>query len=762
MTTVVIPSQKTPGWPKKRLRRLEALDIDELLAREWRYDAHFVQYGIVGTIGPYRYNTEAFAHLDGASIHMHSVVVDVDCPTKKTGDVAALDTWWDDELAKIVPLLRDHQGMVWRTKGGWRGCWATLRELRSSDDAKLWRRDYLAFVAYLARAYGVEADAACADWGRLQRVPWGQRAGEAYVERRIIIGARGLPLDIGVVPTEEDRSAARFRWKNAWKDPAKPAPAANDEYHGAVLEGEGVWERVLRARGLIVREIDARKLAIRCPNETEHTSQSDTGTVLYRPSAGEIYGHIHCSHSHCAGLDFRARLGVADDEWRAARPQLAPVIQLVSVSTEDEDRRVVSELIPDAANPSRIAGTAGNVAALLVGHSAWKGKLAYDTFKHERSWRDVPAMLRKSHGANPSVLETDAVHLQSWLLRGDVTFGRPPVNTSLTAIESAIGAACAENSFDSLVDHVLSVEGKWDGEPRLDTWMHRYLGVDDTPLSRAMGARWLIAAVARAIKPGCVADMMPILQGAQAAGKGYLLKILFGEKFVTITGGYKLGSKDSEQRIADTWCAHDDELTSTTKAGLEFTKSYVTETSCKFRKAYDRDFMTVPRRFILVGSTNLDTYLSDAENRRFWPLRVNLLKDGPLLGVRDKLISEAIQYFRIGKEHRIMDNDALWPDLSVAHEEVRIDDPTAEKVVDMRERGHLADGFQIFDILQLLGYHMDRWGDPRVLLSVRKSLKTAGYNCKRIGGGKNRKYRWFQAVGSHGDRGEAILMPKLN
>jgi len=66
---------------------------------------------------------------------------------------------------------------------------------------------------------------------------------------------------------------------------------------------------------------------------------------------------------------------------------------------------------------------------------------------------------------------------------------------------------------------------------------------EDTPLVRAMGQRWLVAAVARALRPGCVADMMPILMGKQGIGKGYALKILFGDEYVTILGGYRLGTR---------------------------------------------------------------------------------------------------------------------------------------------------------------------------------------------------------------------------
>jgi len=69
-----------------------------------------------------------------------------------------------------------------------------------------------------------------------------------------------------------------------------------------------------------------------------------------------------------------------------ARRASRPVIQLRSISAEEEDCAVISELIPDPANPSRISGIAGNVAAISARSSVFKGRLAYDTFRHCDTW----------------------------------------------------------------------------------------------------------------------------------------------------------------------------------------------------------------------------------------------------------------------------------------------------------------------------------------------------------------------------------------
>ena len=46
----------------------------------------------------------------------------------------------------------------------------------------------------------------------------------------------------------------------------------------------------------------------------------------------------------------------------------------------------------------------------------------------------------------------------------------------------------------------------WDRTPQLDTWLARYLGVEDSPYVQAVGSRFLISAVARVEQPGCKVD----------------------------------------------------------------------------------------------------------------------------------------------------------------------------------------------------------------------------------------------------------------
>lgn len=559
------------------------------------------------------------------------------------------------------------------------------------------------------------------------------------------------------IVTDVDRKSARTRWRTAWKEPylARKAQAKWREPHDdgpalPAMVGEGVWERIARARGWVKRD-DGRKLIITCPNESRHTSTSDSGTVLYRPSVGDIYGHIHCSHTHCAELDFRTL--VTENEWSVALDyvkaflvQDSPIVCTDALETEPNDDKVWHDLIRDAKGGRDAAGIAANVSAVLTGHSFWKGKLAYDTFKHVQVWDHVPAELQAQHKRDKGVVSTDYTYIQGWLLKGEPWSDRGVISANIDAIKAGVTDACSRNAIDTLERHVLSVKDKWDGVPRIDTWLSKYLGCEDTALTRAMGARWLIAMTARALKPGCVADMMPVLQGDQGVGKGYCLKILFGNEFVVTTGTYKVGSKDFEQRIADSWCAHDDELVSTEKAGLQVTKSWLSDTWAKFRKAYAPDFITVDRRFLVVGSCNPDKFLEDTENRRFWPIRMKQLRDQELQRDRDQLMGEALFYFLMPTEYRIRPQDAVWAELGASHEAVKHEDLFQQKIAAILKLsphdGGLQAPFQLFQVFEKMGFRADQHGDKGLQRRIGAALRAEGYRSRQVREGRDRPWVW--------------------
>jgi predicted P-loop ATPase len=184
--------------------------------------------------------------------------------------------------------------------------------------------------------------------------------------------------------------------------------------------------------------------------------------------------------------------------------------------------------------------------------------------------------------------------------------------------------------------------------PRLDTWLIQYCGVVDNPYVRAVGAKTLIGAVARARRPGCKLDTMLILEGDQGLSKSRLLRSLargfFRERMPS------LDSKDAMIHLLGAWIIEWGELSGLTKHDVQQVKEFLVVQEDHFRAPYDRIGADHPRQCIFIGTTNEDTYLrDDTGNRRFWPVRTTLIRLEEFERVVDQIWAEADARFAAGE-----------------------------------------------------------------------------------------------------------------
>lgn len=96
-------------------------------------------------------------------------------------------------------------------------------------------------------------------------------------------------------------------------------------------------------------------------------------------------------------------------------------------------------------------------------------------------------------------------------------------------------------------EKLLELQDRYDVAERLNTWLRDYCGVEDTPLSRAFAAAWMIAAVRRVRYPGRKFDHVLILEGDQGIGKSTVFAVLaYGEWF---TDNLSVGLEAQEVRV---------------------------------------------------------------------------------------------------------------------------------------------------------------------------------------------------------------------
>ena len=166
--------------------------------------------------------------------------------------------------------------------------------------------------------------------------------------------------------------------------------------------------------------------------------------------------------------------------------------------------------------------------------------------------------------------------------------------------------------------------------------------------------KWLIGCVARIYEAGCKFDEVLILQGKQGIGKSSFFQFMSNGWFSdSMTGNLDV----NDLRIMKAnWILEWGELDGyTAKQYNAKIKRFLSAQDDTYRLPYGRDMTRVPRRSVIVGTTNRDDFLKDPTgNRRFWIVPVTKEIDLPLVkGLRDVVWAGAIKAYRSGEDWKL-------------------------------------------------------------------------------------------------------------
>ena len=180
-----------------------------------------------------------------------------------------------------------------------------------------------------------------------------------------------------------------------------------------------------------------------------------------------------------------------------------------------------------------------------------------------------------------------------------------------------------DRSYNPVIDMVDSYE--WDGEQRCEMFLHEWAKVEDSAYTREVSRLIFAGGIHRLYAPGTKFDDVPILIGTkQGEGKSSLIRFLAIEDQYYGEVNMMEGQQSIEQ-LRGKWICEISELLALTKTKeQEAAKAYITRQVDSYRKPWDKNVSDLPRRCIMIGSTNNDSPLSDRTgNRRYYPVEVH-------------------------------------------------------------------------------------------------------------------------------------------
>lgn len=385
---------------------------------------------------------------------------------------------------------------------------------------------------------------------------------------------------------------------------------------------------------------------------------------------------------------------------------------------------------------------------------AWQGVLWHNEFATATMARKPPPWIaERTDWQDTPWTDRDDLLVADWMQCQDIMV---PASVAGQAVE----AVARDRLFHPVREYLDALT--WDGVLRLDTWLSAYLGAPDTPYIRAVGPRWLISAVARIYIPGAKADCALILEGPQGIRKSSALRVL-GQPWFTDRLS-DLGSKDAAMETRGVWIIEIAELDTMSRAEVGTIKAFMSRITDRFRPAYGKRVVDLPRQCVFAGSVNPEGgYLKDATGgRRFWPVACGAIDIAGLERDRDQLWAEARDRFRAGAPWWLESRDLEA--LAVEQQADRYqgdawDEPIRtylDYATEWRQngygearpyrerRGEPLDDVSVAEIMEkALGMEKGRWtqADQNRVVRVLLSMGFEQYRPRQDGGQRARRYR---------------------
>lgn len=284
-----------------------------------------------------------------------------------------------------------------------------------------------------------------------------------------------------------------------------------------------------------------------------------------------------------------------------------------------------------------------------------------------------------------------------------------------------------ERPFHPLRDELAAL--RWDGRPRLDSWLTAYLGVESTAYAAAIGKMFLIAMIKRVFEPGCQSDYMLILEGEQGDIKSSLCRALAGDRYFSDSLSLER-DKDASIHLRGQWLIEIAELHVFNNKENSYLKSFISRREERYRPPFGTEEVFEPRQCLFIGTSNKDTYLrDDTGGRRFWPVKCTTVKLEAFIRDRDQLLAEAVACYRAG--------DKTYPDRDFEREHIKPEqaarfehDVWTEKILNWLDNNAFTTTVSVRQVAIEALQMSDKDHDTRMERRIISVLKMSGWQCR--------------------------------
>lgn len=379
----------------------------------------------------------------------------------------------------------------------------------------------------------------------------------------------------------------------------------------------------------------------------------------------------------------------------------------------------------------------------LVGHDEMRDVWWWNSMAHDAWLVGRPPWERGGGGWKPrGFVEADKLQVRMWLEEMDIKPAR-------AEISELIKGVALMRRFNPVVDYLTGLV--WDGVPRLqggswdgeamDNLAVEYFGAPRNSIIGTFMTKWHVSAVARAFQPGCKADCMIVLEGAQGR-----LKSTYVKTMATIGGvsyfADNLGdimNKESILMMKGRWLVENAELGGFIRQHLEHLKAWLSRSTDLMINKFESQPTEQPRSYVVAGTHNPSGrgYLKDATGaRRFWPVPVRDIDVERVEQDRDQIWAEAVTLYRAGMQWWLTDEESLAADELTG--ERRAVHPWAYRIEDIVRTASTTSGVMSdADILAALNVPSAQHTETAAAI-ISEIMKSAGYERVKIQG----QYKW--------------------